>query len=502
MLSRNSQCSDTDCTYMALPYKGISAIAEGTFDGMINLQTLDLTGNQLVALPSNVFKDLKNLAQLRLEYNRIENINQGAFEGLTSLTNLNLGGNRLSAISDNTFQGLGASLEYLEMSSNMLTSISSKAFRSMSGLKYISLHNNQLAMLPKDLFYTVSSAQLNVLGWGNPLVCVPDKMNPRQYPMAHGPVSLLPPCPPEVSVPGLSLMNTYVLTRWWCVQGGLCPSCAFAVDMSGMLSQTHDPACNVTSCTFLALSNKGIASIAEGTFNGMANLQSLVLNGNRLVSLSDHVFSYLVSLEQLLVGRNSITNISQGAFSSLSSLTSLSLDNNQLASLEAGVFVGLTSLKSLVLSGNRLSMISDNTFQGLGASLNSLLLDYNRLTFISSKAFKSMSGLTSMGLSNNQLVMLPKDVFSAVESTMLHVESFNNPLVCVPDRMSSAWQDELRCPHEVSVPSLHAHTIVKLMESYRHLRRNAYSLDVVCPGRFMPVMRLLCGHVRHAVTNS
>jgi hypothetical protein len=237
-------------------------------------------------------------------------------------------------------------------------------------------------------------------------------------------------------------------------QGASCPSCAFSVDTSGMLSRTHDPACDVSLCTFLALINKGIAAIAEGTFQGMGKLEALNLQGNRLVSLPAEVFRDLTSLDQLVMSSNSISNISQGAFSTLSSLTFLDLGSNQLASLQPGVFVGLTSLKSLNLDSNILTGISDSTFQGLGASLNTLQLSYNRLTSISSKAFHGMSGLTRPSFSSNLLRILPRDLFASMEAAIVYAEGYNNPLLCVPERMiQNSYQVQLLCPSEVRLSS-------------------------------------------------
>ncbi len=176
-----------------------------------------------------------------------------------------------------------------------------------------------------------------------------------------------------------------------------------------MLSRTHDPACDVSSCSELELSNKGIVAIAEGTFDGMTRLQGLDLSGNRFESLPEHVFRDLTRLEKMRLGGNSIGNISQGAFSTLSSLTSLDLNSNKL------------------------TQISDGTFQGLGPSLMDLHLSSNGLTSISSKAFQSMSGLKYISLIYNQLVVLPRGLFA--NTSLTDVSSNFNPLMCVIEKM-------------------------------------------------------------------
>jgi Leucine-rich repeat (LRR) protein len=223
-----------------------------------------------------------------------------------------------------------------------------------------------------------------------------------------------------------------------CTQEGvvICPSCAFSVDTSGMLSRTRDPACDVLSCSFLALSNKGIAAIAEGSFDGMARLQILDLGANRLASLPAHVFRDLTSLEQLKLDVNSISNISQGTFSTLSSLTSLelgsnlitgllnntffglsslkelSIDNNRLAAIPiSAVFEGLNSLSRLRLSGNNFGYIHESAFSGALSRLENLDLYYCNIKNISVGAFYGLHSLISLGLDRNMLTMLPKGCF-------------------------------------------------------------------------------------------
>ena len=86
--------------------------------------------------------------------------------------------------------------------------------------------------------------------------------------------------------------------------GGLCPACAFSVDASGLLSRTYDSNCDVSSCLFLVLSIQGISAIAEGTFDGMSQVQTMDLSSNRLVSLPSSTFKDLAMLESLYqIGR-------------------------------------------------------------------------------------------------------------------------------------------------------------------------------------------------------
>ncbi len=70
---------------------------DGIFDDLINLNTLDLSRNQISALPAGVFDQLANLETLRLQNNRLASLPDGIFDRLMNLRNeVELSGNPLS----------------------------------------------------------------------------------------------------------------------------------------------------------------------------------------------------------------------------------------------------------------------------------------------------------------------------------------------------------------------------------------------------------------------
>ncbi len=66
------------------------------FVGLVSLESLDLSGNQLDGLEQGTFAGLEKLTDLRLMGNRLASLSDnGAFDGLSSLQSLHLEDNEL-----------------------------------------------------------------------------------------------------------------------------------------------------------------------------------------------------------------------------------------------------------------------------------------------------------------------------------------------------------------------------------------------------------------------
>jgi len=108
-----------------------------------SLRTLDLSGNQLVAINSSTFSGFDQLVRLDLSTNRLEHIERGAFAPLSELSRLDLSWNRLTRLRTGVFDGL-SSLGYLLLSGNSISTIDDDVFRPLSRLVYIVLRDNPL----------------------------------------------------------------------------------------------------------------------------------------------------------------------------------------------------------------------------------------------------------------------------------------------------------------------------------------------------------------------
>ena len=82
-----------------------------------SLERLDLSYNEIAALPEDVFEGLGNLTLLRLDSNDLASPPEDVFDGLDSLTHLYLSHNRIHTLPEDVFEGLG-NLTYLYLHNN------------------------------------------------------------------------------------------------------------------------------------------------------------------------------------------------------------------------------------------------------------------------------------------------------------------------------------------------------------------------------------------------
>ena len=131
--------------------EGITAIAEGDFDGLTALTNLRLSGNDLSTLPAGVFDELTELTDLRLDGNDLSTLPAGVFDELTELTDLSLAGNDLSTLPAGVFDEL-TELTDLSLAGNDLSTLPAGVFDELTELTDLSLAGNDLSTLPAGVF--------------------------------------------------------------------------------------------------------------------------------------------------------------------------------------------------------------------------------------------------------------------------------------------------------------------------------------------------------------
>ena len=96
----------TLAAHTRLAVSGAGVLRAGDFDGLFALQWLDLSGNDLAALPEGVFAGAGSLRELDLSANALTALPSQPFAALSSLRVLDLSGNGFMALPEGLFAGL------------------------------------------------------------------------------------------------------------------------------------------------------------------------------------------------------------------------------------------------------------------------------------------------------------------------------------------------------------------------------------------------------------
>ncbi|XP_070591887.1 extracellular matrix protein 2 [Erythrolamprus reginae] len=152
---------DEELTSIELDGNDIIEIPDGVFNGIPNLERIDLRKNKITSsnIGPQAFKNLKNLQRLYMDGNELVSIPHGL---PPSLEELKINENQIHGINENSFQGL-KKLLILELESNKLSesNVSPLAFRPLKSLSYLRLGRNQFRTIPQGLPHSIEELYLD-----------------------------------------------------------------------------------------------------------------------------------------------------------------------------------------------------------------------------------------------------------------------------------------------------------------------------------------------------
>ncbi len=115
------------------------------------IRGINLNGNAIEALPSNVFSKATGLTHIVLGANKITTIDKTAFEGATALKYLDLEGNPISELPDGVFD-TNTKLRDLALVGTNLRSVPNGLIAKNTSLERLYMYENKLESLPDDFF--------------------------------------------------------------------------------------------------------------------------------------------------------------------------------------------------------------------------------------------------------------------------------------------------------------------------------------------------------------
>lgn len=131
----------------------MKSIATDDFKDANNLDQLFLQGNQLQALPANVFSNAQKLVEIDVSNNRLTTIEDYAFSG-SNLHFFHLKNNSLTVLKRNTFAGAPDTMS-IALQDNCIESIENGTF-DLPKLVFLFLQNNRIQSLSDDVFRIAS----------------------------------------------------------------------------------------------------------------------------------------------------------------------------------------------------------------------------------------------------------------------------------------------------------------------------------------------------------
>ncbi|XP_044157682.1 extracellular matrix protein 2 isoform X1 [Bufo gargarizans] len=152
--------SDPDIKSLDLLGNFITSIPKEAFNGMPNLEKIDLSKNKLMStgIDPVAFKSLKNLRRLYLDGNILEQI---PLELPSSLEELKMNENKLGSLEEDSLKDL-KNLVTLELEGNQLSeaNVSPLAFKPLQHMSYLRMGRNKFRTIPHGLPASIEELHL------------------------------------------------------------------------------------------------------------------------------------------------------------------------------------------------------------------------------------------------------------------------------------------------------------------------------------------------------
>ncbi|CAH1265349.1 PODN [Branchiostoma lanceolatum] len=247
---------------------------------------LYLKNNRITIIYREAFADAPNLSVLHLGSNFLSNpfIQEGSFDNLVNLETIVLSDNRLSSFPYRKLRGLQANLQNLDLSDNLIRRIEPGVLSQFKNLQELLLARTGLSYISPDTFMGPALLQTLNLDFNNlsviPTEAIQQLAELKKLSLRGNPIS-------KVALEGLSVLKYLDLGEMKLTELGedVFQSMPYLVilllDGNKLLSQVGPSAfLSLTRLKYLTLHNCGLVSLPPTTLDAMWSLQSVSLNQN------------------------------------------------------------------------------------------------------------------------------------------------------------------------------------------------------------------------------
>ncbi|VIO87475.1 Uncharacterized protein BM_BM7532 [Brugia malayi] len=299
-----------------------NAFAGASLDKLVDL---DLSDNQLGAIPATGVPRLTNLRKLSLNRNRISKLHSNSFINYKSrdvLQKLELAGNRL------TDQTLDDSL----------------IFRPLRSLQQLSLETNALNIIPSASLVNQRETLINLnLGL--------NQIN-------------------EVPVGTLDFPNLNSLS----------------LEFNGISQIIPQAFQGIPNLQHLYLTGNKFPSWKPEMFTFVPHLLTLGIGETPIAVIPSNAFQYISKLIRLEMSEAAVDTIERGVFQRTPNIQAIILNKNRLSVIRSDYFKGLDHLYSVNLGGNRIDTSEPLAFANL-PQMNHLDISFNQLQTLPDNTF-------------------------------------------------------------------------------------------------------------------
>lgn len=356
----------------------ISEIDDEAFDGLSNLLELDIFDSQLTRLSGRVFRDLVNVEEFSLFNNEISEIEDGAFSTLTGLISFYLRNNRITEITPEMFgdeislvnfnlnyndlrsvprlPSSAPRIKYIYLIGNLIADINEGDFTfAYSNITNIELSENMISTLSADAFANLTSLDILSVNY-NQITAVDNEFFDR-----------------------ISSLYTFYF------EGNLCADAAFnnirSIDQGDIIAETFDRCYynffepEITeACTFVEDEELGYTCVlSDVTFLNFRD--KFAIDGTHIETRTND------DVTAVRITNSNFARVPPTIFRTFPALESFSLTNSGLETVNAGTFEECGQLRNLDLSGNSIRQLAIDSFQNC-YTVDRIILDDNRITEI------------------------------------------------------------------------------------------------------------------------
>lgn len=276
------------------------------FSKTTKLRVLDLSDNLIEYIHDGTFTHLRNLELLSLAKNRIRTLQSFSLSGLVNLKELSLRSNKLSVLRATDLDAVRFSLRELDLSSNILSTLTSNVFRGMGNLVNLNMSENNVELINDSAFFGLSLDKL--------------------------------------------LLNSNKLTQLWRSSFRGVQRIAYLDFSSNEISRIETGAFDSFNefIFVLDLTRNKLTKLQYGMVRELKSLQVLRLAHNEIDEVVNTAMKDLTNLQELDIGKNKFTVIDAKDF--VGPLNSLKLFSLQCNTLER--FVNFNFDKDIFISMN------------------------------------------------------------------------------------------------------------------------------------------------------